>query len=315
MSKLTIATRGSALALWQANHVRAALERQDPELEVELLVVKTKGDKILDVPLAKVGGKGLFVKEIEQALVDRAADVAVHSMKDVPAELADGLHLAAVSAREDPRDALCSRDGSTLTELAPGACVGTSSLRRQCQVLALRPDLRIATLRGNVPTRLRKLDEGQFDAIMLAAAGLVRLGHADRITEALAPAVVLPAVGQGVLGIETRIDDESTTERVRRAMHDATAAASVAAERAFLLRLGGGCQTPLAAHATTEAGQVSIHGLVGRPDGGLLLRGHREGAEAQAEALGVALAEELLAQGAQGLIDECVAAGVPTPTS
>jgi len=312
MSKLTIATRGSALALWQANHVRAALEAGDSGLEIELLVVKTKGDKILDVPLAKVGGKGLFVKEIEQALIERAADVAVHSMKDLPAELADGLHLAAVSAREDPRDALCSRDGRLLADLPSGSCVGTSSLRRQCQLLARRPDLRIATLRGNVPTRLRKLDEGQFDAILLAAAGLERLGHADRIAEALEPNVLVPAVGQGVLGIETRIDDEATTGRVRAAMHDESAASCVAAERAFLLRLGGGCQTPLAAYATLAEGRLSVDGLVGRPDGGLILRGRRDGDERDAEALGIALAEELLDQGAQELIDECVAQGVAT---
>jgi len=308
MSKLTIATRGSALALWQADHVRSALEGRDPDLEVELLVVKTKGDKILDVPLAKVGGKGLFVKEIEQALVDGAADVAVHSMKDLPAELADGLHLAAVSAREDPRDALCSRDGRRLADLDRNALVGTSSLRRQCQVLALRPDLRIASLRGNVPTRLRKLDEGEFDAILLAAAGLIRLGHADRIGEALEPSVVLPAVGQGVLGIETRMEDAGATERVRAAIHHGTSARCVAAERAFLLRLGGGCQTPLAAHATAADGRLVVDGLVGSPDGTTLLRGHREGGAGDAEALGLELADELIGKGGRQLIEECIAA-------
>jgi hydroxymethylbilane synthase len=302
--KITIATRGSALALWQANHVRDALRAREPGLEVELLVIKTQGDKILDVPLAKVGGKGLFVKEIEQALLDGAAQVAVHSMKDVPAELAEGLIMAAVSEREDPRDALVAAGGVTFAQLAQGARVGTSSLRRQCQLLAARPDLRIQTLRGNVPTRLRKLDDGEFDAVVLAAAGLVRLGHAERITEHLEPSLSLPAVGQGVLGIETRADDAGSMTRVREALHDDAAADRVAAERAFLARLGGGCQTPLAAHATIVGPDLWIRGLVGTPDGTRILRAERRGPRASAAELGRALGEDLEGQGAGAIIAE-----------
>ncbi len=304
--KLTIATRGSALALWQAHHVRDALQAADPALEVELLIVKTKGDKILDVPLAKVGGKALFVKEIEQALVDRVADVAVHSMKDVPTELADGLVMAAVSAREDPSDAICCRSGSGLDSLPQGARVGTSSLRRQCQLLAHRPDLVIAGLRGNVPTRLAKLDAGDYDAVVLAAAGLVRLGHGDRITARLDFAISLPAVGQGVLGIETRGDDAAVRELVSAALHDPQVAAHVAAERGFLGRLGGGCQTPIAAHAREVDGQLVLDGLVGEPDGSSILRSSRSGPPDQAVAIGEALAEELIGRGAAELIERCI---------
>ncbi|HTM22599.1 MAG TPA: hydroxymethylbilane synthase [Kofleriaceae bacterium] len=300
--KTRIATRGSALALWQANHVRDALRAREPGLEVDLVVIKTQGDKILDVPLAAVGGKGLFVKEIEQALVDGAADIAVHSMKDVPADLAPGLTMAAMSAREDPRDALVSAGGRRFAELPVGARVGTSSLRRQCQLLAARSDLRILTLRGNVPTRLRKLDDGDYDAVVLAAAGLVRLGHADRITEHLDPALSLPAVGQGVLGLETRADDAASIARVRAALHDADGADQVIAERAFLARLGGGCQTPLAAHATLAGPDLWIQGLVGTPDGTRILRAQRSGPRAQAADLGRQVADELLAQGAAAIL-------------
>lgn len=301
---LVIATRGSALALWQADHVRARLIAREPGLTVELLTLTTQGDRILDVPLSEVGGKALFVKEIEQALLDGRAQIAVHSMKDVPGELAPGLILAAISTREDPRDALVSRAG-TLDELPRGAVVGTSSLRRQCQLLARRPDLQIRMLRGNVPTRVRKLDEGAYDAIVLAAAGLARLGLADRITERLPIAVSLPAVAQGVLGVETFASDAPTIARVRAAMHDADEERRVVAERAFLARMGGSCQTPLAAHATLDGDQLAIDALCGLPDGTRILRAHRRGPRADAEQLGHQVADELLGQGAAAIVAAC----------
>jgi hydroxymethylbilane synthase len=270
--KLTIATRGSALALWQAHHVKARLEAIAPERRIELLVIKTSGDRIQDVPLAQVGGKGLFVKEIEQALLEGLADLAVHSMKDVPPDLADGLAIAAVSARETPWDALCAREPVTVDTLAHGAIVGTSSMRRQCQLLARRPDLKIEMLRGNVPTRIGRLDEGRFDAIVLAAAGLHRLGLADRITQLIPLELSIPAVAQGVLGIETRTGDAIVRDLVVRAIHDAHTAESVAAERAFLARMGGSCQTPLAAHALDrDDGGMRLVGMVGLPDGTKIL--------------------------------------------
>lgn len=300
-TQITIATRGSKLALWQANRVRDQLIAAAPGTEVELLVVKTKGDKILDVPLAKVGGKGLFVKEIEHALLDARADLAVHSMKDVPAELEDGLEMAAVSEREDPFDALVSTSGAGFDELPEGARVGTSSLRRACQLLARRPDLRIVGLRGNVPTRLGKLAGADFDAVVLAAAGLVRLGFADRITERLDRGLCLPAAGQGALGVETRADD-GVGDLVREAIHHRPDAVRVAAERACIGRLGGGCQTPLAAFAVYLDGELHIEGLVGRPDGTEIIRGERSGDPAAASELGVALAEELLGRGADAIL-------------
>ncbi len=307
---LTIATRGSALALWQAEHVKAALVAGTPGLEVELLTLKTQGDLILDVPLSEVGGKALFVKEIEQALIDRRADVAVHSMKDVPADLAPGLVMAAVSTRETPNDALCLPLASTariLEDLPEGASVGTSSLRRQCQLLARRPDLQVRMLRGNVPTRLRKLDEGEYDAIILAAAGLLRLGHGDRITQLLPLDVSLPAVSQGVLGIEARDDDDEVRAMVGAALHDPYEERRVAAERSFLARMGGSCQTPLAAHAQhTSDGSLVVDALCGMPDGSKILRAQVRGAAADAEALGVAVGEALLAQGAGDIVAACL---------
>jgi hydroxymethylbilane synthase len=311
VKRLVIATRGSQLALWQAEHTKARLAAVAPELTVDFNVITTSGDKILDVPLAKVGGKGLFVKEIEQALLDGAADLAVHSMKDVPAELAPGLALAAVSSREVPWDALCVREGlagttgerDALDTLPRGARVGTSSMRRQCQLLARRPDLQISMLRGNVPTRIRKLDEGAFDAIVLAAAGLTRLGLAGRITQALPLEVSIPAVAQGVLGFETRAGDAAVIDLVRRAIHDPAEARRVAAERAFLLKMGGSCQTPLAAHARDEdGGALRIVGMCGMPDGSRILRAEVAGAPDEAEVLGGRLAEELLAQGAAEIL-------------
>jgi hydroxymethylbilane synthase len=300
--RLVIATRGSALALWQAEHVKARLAAVAPDVAVEFNVIKTSGDLILDVPLAKVGGKGLFVKEIEQALLDRTADLAVHSMKDVPAELAPGLVLAAVSTREVPWDALCARAPVTVATLAHGAKVGTSSMRRQCQLLAHRPDLKIAMLRGNVPTRIRKLDDGEFDAIVLAAAGLTRLGLGNRITQLLTLEISIPAVAQGVLGLETRAGDARTAELIRRAIHDPAEERRVVAERSFLARMGGSCQTPLAAHAIDHAGGLRILGLCGMPDGTKILRAEATGSAADAEQLGHRLADDLLAQGADKIL-------------
>jgi len=301
--RLVIATRGSALALWQAEHVKARLAAVAPDLAVEFNVIKTSGDQILDVPLAKVGGKGLFVKEIEQALLDHQADLAVHSMKDVPAELAPGLVLVAVSSREVPWDALCARAPVTVDTLPRGARVGTSSMRRQCQLLARRPDLQIAMLRGNVPTRIRKLDDGEFDAIVLAAAGLTRLGLAGRITQQLPLEISIPAVAQGVLGLEARAGDARVAELIRRAIHDPAEERRVAAERSFLARMGGSCQTPLAAHAIDAgAGDLRIVGLCGMPDGSRILRAEHTAAAADAELLGRRLAEDLLAQGADRIL-------------
>lgn len=309
MKQLTIATRGSKLALWQANHVRDRLIATSSEpLTVELLVLKTKGDKILDVPLAKVGGKGLFVKEIEEALLDNRADIAVHSMKDVPAELEPGLHMAAISKRADPRDAFCCTKSASLAELPAGAVVGTSSLRRGCQLMMLRPDITIESLRGNVPTRLGKLDAGNYDAIILAAAGLERLGFADRITEKLSTEQSLPAVGQGALGIETRAKDEETTKLVWAALNDESDASRVEAERAFLLRLEGGCQAPMAAHAYYEGAELVIDGLVGRPDGSEIFRANRRGPQSKAIELGQGVANDLLEQGVGPILEELIKA-------
>ena len=301
--KLVIATRGSALALWQANHVKARLEAVAPDRAVELLVIKTSGDQIQDVPLSQVGGKGLFVKEIEQALLAGQADLAVHSMKDVPPDLADGLSIAAVSARETPWDALCARTPTTLDTLPHGAIVGTSSMRRQCQLLARRPDLKIAMLRGNVPTRIAKLDAGAFDAIVLAAAGLHRLGLGDRITQILPLEISIPAVAQGVLAIETRDGDAIVRKLVVAALHDAHVAASVTAERAFLARMGGSCTTPLAAHALDrDDGGMRLVGMVGLPDGTKILHAELGGARDQAQLMGVKLAEDLIGQGAEAIL-------------
>lgn len=265
-TRLVIATRGSELALWQANHVKAQLERVAPGIVVELEIIKTSGDKILDVPLAKVGGKGLFVKEIEQALVEKRADLAVHSMKDVPAELAPGLTICAVSTREVPWDALCTRDGKPLDQLAQGAVVGTSSMRRQSQLLAIRPDLQIKMLRGNVPTRLRKLDAGEFDAIVLAAAGLARLGLSDVATERLDPSVCLPAVGQGALGIEQRAHDERAAVLLALA-NDQPTCLAVHAERGVMRAVEGNCQTPVAAYAVREGDVMWLRAFLAEPDG------------------------------------------------
>jgi hydroxymethylbilane synthase len=299
MKRLVIATRGSQLALWQANHVKARLEEVSPGTTVELEIIKTSGDQIVDIPLAKVGGKGLFVKEIEQALVEKRADLAVHSMKDVPAELAPGLTLAAISTREVPWDALCARTPTTLDELPSGAVVGTSSMRRQAQLLARRPDLKVKMLRGNVPTRIKKLDDREFDAVVLASAGLIRLGMAGRITQELGLEVSIPAVAQGVLAIEIREGNDAVRDLVRAAIHDEVTAQKVAAERSFLAKMGGSCQTPLAAHAVPlPHDHLHVYAMCGMPDGSRILKADVTGPVEQAVTLGNDLADLLLAQGA-----------------
>jgi len=301
--KLTIATRESPLALWQAEFVRAGLQRAHPALEVSLLGMTSRGDQLLDVPLAKVGGKGLFVKELETALLDGSADIAVHSMKDVPMEFPEGLQLGVICAREDPRDAFVSNRFASLDELPEGSVVGTSSLRRECQLRSRRPDLQVKFLRGNVNTRLRKLDEGEYDAIILASAGLIRLGFEARIAERMAVEDSLPAGGQGAVGIELRSGDE-VTSGLLQALHDEPTAQRVTAERAMNRRLEGGCQVPIACYADFVAGgdQLHLRGLVGRPDGSLLLRAEATAPALDAERLGVAVAEDLLAQGASAIL-------------
>jgi len=298
---LRIATRKSPLAIWQAEHVAEALRRHHPGLRVELVGMSTQGDRILDAPLAKVGGKGLFVKELEQGMLSGAADLAVHSMKDVPVELPRGLHLPVVLPREDPRDAFVSVQFGALRELPAAGRVGTSSLRRQCQLAARRPDLEILALRGNVNTRLAKLDAGAYDAIILASAGLKRLGFGQRITAFLDPEVSLPAIGQGAIGIECREDDAWVNTLVAP-LHDAATAACVAAERAMNHRLMGGCQVPVAGYAVLEQDRLRMRGLVGEPDGTQILWASGEGSARDPEALGSALAEDLLARGAQAIL-------------
>ena len=303
MSKetLRIATRRSALALWQAEHVKQRLESLHPGLRVELVGMTTKGDRILDSPLAKIGGKGLFVKELEVALLEGRADIAVHSMKDVPAEFPEGLGLTAILAREDPRDAFVSNRFDSLEALPEGAVVGTSSLRRQCQLRAMRPDLDIRPLRGNVNTRLGKLDAGDYDAVVLACAGLKRLGLDDRIRQKLGPEVILPAIGQGAIGIECRLDDAETRDLVAP-LADERTTLRVTAERAMNARLMGGCQVPIGGHAVIEHGVILLQGLVGSPDGSRIVRGDISGRPEDAEELGRVLAEDLLARGAGELL-------------
>jgi len=297
ISHLRIATRKSALALWQAEFVKAELEAAHPGLTVELLPMSSRGDKILDVPLAKVGGKGLFVKELEHALINNEADIAVHSMKDVPMEFPEGLGLAVICEREDPRDAFVSNTYSHFSELPKGAIVGTSSLRRQCQLMAARPDLEIRFLRGNVNTRLAKLDAGEYDAIILAAAGLMRLEMSERIKERLAPELCLPAGGQGAVGIECRLDDQATMDLLTPLAHQATTE-RVSAERAMNQRLEGGCQVPIACYAEHRGEQLWLRGLVGEPDGTRIISKEIIGDKSQAQSMGITLAEQILAEGA-----------------
>ena len=308
-SKLRIATRKSPLALWQANHVRDALMARNSGLDVELFTMTTQGDKILDTPLAKVGGKGLFVKELELGILEGEADLAVHSMKDVPVEFPDGLGLAAILEREDPRDALISNAFTSIDTLPQGARVGTSSLRRQCQLRARRPDLEVLDLRGNVNTRLAKLDSGDYDAILLAAAGVKRMGWEDRITELLPPEQFLPAIGQGAIGIEIRVADEKVS-RIVEALNDEQTATRIRAERALNERLQGGCQVPIAGYSEISHGVMVLRALVGRPDGTELVQGVISGKPEDAEELGQVLADDLLSRGAKQILDE-VYAGSP----
>ena len=300
--KLVIATRGSKLALWQANHVAARLRETYPGLTVDLLPIKTKGDIILDVPLAKVGGKGLFVKEIEEALLDGRADVAVHSMKDVPAEQPEGLVVGIIPERQDPCDRLLSVAYDSLAALPAGATVGTSSLRRKAQLLALRPDLSIIDLRGNLDTRVGKLMDGRFDAIIVAAAGLNRLELSAPKSVRLGPPQFLPAAAQGALGLEYRLDDPETAAMLAFFDH-AESHDTVAAERGFLARLEGGCQVPIAAYATLSGDTLHLEGLVADPETGQTFRDATSGPRSRAVALGQTLADAVLAMGAKTILD------------
>jgi hydroxymethylbilane synthase len=300
---LRIATRKSQLALWQAEHVATLLRQAHPGLKVELAPMLTQGDRIQDRSLAAIGGKGLFIKELEVAMLELRADLAVHSMKDVPADLPDGMIIAAVLPRADPRDALVTKSGiERIEDLPHGARVGTSSLRRQAQLCALRPDLKIDALRGNVDTRLRKLDEGAMDAIVLACAGLVRLGLESRITTRLDPAVCLPAVTQGVIGIECRASDARTRDLLQ-ALEDPDTRKVMEAERAFAGRLGGSCQSPIAAYAELHGDRVQLQGLVAEPDGSRLLRDTLSGSHTDPQAVGRQLAERILSAGAGPLLE------------
>ncbi|WFP48869.1 hydroxymethylbilane synthase [Methylomonas sp. EFPC3] len=300
---IRIATRQSPLALWQAEHVAERLRQAFPGLQTELVKMVTRGDKILDAPLAKVGGKGLFVKELEQGMLEGAADIAVHSMKDVPVEFPDGLHLAVILEREDPTDAFVSNRYRALAELPADARIGTSSLRRQCQIKEKFPNAEILSLRGNVNTRLAKLDAGEYDAIILASAGLKRLDLAERITARLLPEESLPAMGQGAIGIECRIDD-AEIHHYLKVLHDEETSIRVGAERAMNARLNGGCQVPIAGFAEVKGQRLFMRGLVGSPDGSVLYRAEAESSLAQAEALGRAVADDLLAQGADQILRE-----------
>ncbi|MBI3150345.1 MAG: hydroxymethylbilane synthase [Betaproteobacteria bacterium] len=301
--RLVIATRESALALWQAEHIRSRLQELYPGCTVELLGLTTQGDQILDRPLAAIGGKGLFIKELETAMIEGRADLAVHSLKDVPMDLPQGFCLAAIGHREDPRDAFVANHYSSLAELPAGAVVGTSSLRREAQLRERFPQLQIAALRGNVGTRLRKLDEGQYAAIILAAAGLMRLGLGERITARLQASESLPAVGQGALAIECLADRAELIDWLAP-LHHAPSAACVLAERAFSRSLAGSCHTPLAGYAVFEGETLWLRGLLASRDGARVLRAERRGSPAQAEALGEALGEALRAQGAAALLAE-----------
>ena len=298
---LKIATRQSPLALWQANYVKDSLQQLYPDLTVELVPMVTKGDVILDSPLAKIGGKGLFVKELENALLNKEADIAVHSMKDVPMQFPEGLGLAVICKREDPRDVFVSNSYRTFAELPQGAVVGTSSLRRQCQLKALRPDLDIRSLRGNVGTRLSKLDNGDYDAIILASAGLIRLGLADRIASFIEVEQSLPAAGQGAVGIECRTDDVQV-KQLLAPLADAETTCCVLAERAMNNHLQGGCQVPIGGYAVLQQGQLYLRALVGDVDGSQIIRAEGKSAVENADVLGVQIAEQLLAQGADKIL-------------
>lgn len=298
---IRIATRRSPLALWQAEHVAKLLERTFPGCRTELVKMTTQGDKILDAPLAKIGGKGLFVKELEQGMLDGSADIAVHSMKDVPVAFPEGLHLSAILTREDPTDAFVSNHYSTLQDLPANARIGTCSLRRQCQIKELYPDAEILSLRGNVNTRLSKLDAGEYDAIILASAGLKRLGMAERITQSMDTGISLPAIGQGAIGIECRVDDLQLNQMLS-VLHDSETGLCLAAERAMNARLNGGCQVPIAGFAELQGERLFMRGLVGSPDGSVIYRAERTAGLDKAEAIGTMIAEDLLAQGADKIL-------------
>ena len=300
--KLTIGSRGSKLALFQAKWVKSEIEKTHPDMEVLIKIIKTSGDVFVDAPLSKVGGKGLFTKEIEEALLEGKIDLAVHSLKDLPTVLPEGLCLGAVSRREDVRDAFLSNRFSGLAQLPLGARIGTSSLRRQSQLLSFRSDLEITNLRGNLDTRIRKLDEGQYDAILLACAGLNRLGFSHRITERIPVEQVCPAIGQGALGIEARISDLFVLEKLHCIEHAVTRLA-VTAEREFLKRLGGGCQVPIAGHAWVEEEKLHMMGVVARVDGKSVFRNRLTSEAGQAETLGIRLAESLLTMGATEILE------------
>ena len=302
-SKLIIGTRGSKLALWQANWVKEKLEKLYPDLKIDIKKIKTTGDKILDTPLAKIGGKGLFVKEIEEALISKKIDIAVHSMKDVPTEIPEGLQFSAICEREDPRDAFISIDGILLKGLPKGAQIGTSSLRRAVQLKALRKDLEIKPLRGNVDTRLRKLKEGQFHGIILAMAGIKRMGLEFEVTEIIPEEIMIPAIGQGAIGIETRLDDDFVNEIIKPLHHFETSIC-VIAERAFLSVIGGGCQVPLACHAQLlKNKRLKIIAMIGDPDGEMpIIKGSKEGKIEDSQKLGKELAEELLTNGGKEIL-------------
>lgn len=301
ISELRIATRSSPLAMWQAEEVARRLKPLYPDLVVTLVQMKTRGDKLLDAPLAKVGGKGLFVKELEAGILEGKADIAVHSMKDVPVDLPQGLELGLIMEREDPRDAFVSNHYESLAAMPAGKLVGTSSLRRQTQIRERYPHLKIDWLRGNVNTRLRKLDEGEYDAIILASAGLIRLGFEQRIKLALEPEECLPAIGQGAVGIELRSDDTAVKELLAPLAHEETTQ-RIAAERAMNKALNGGCQVPIAGYAILKDGQIYMRGLVGEPDGSRILRSEISGSVDDAVSLGTRLAEDLLAQGADDIL-------------
>ena len=300
---IKIGTRGSKLALWQANWVKSVLEKKFPSTPIELIIIKTQGDKILDVPLAKVGGKGLFVKEIEQALLTRRIDIAVHSMKDMPADIPEGLCIGAIPERENPVDVFISRNGAQFNELAAGSVIGTSSLRRGAQLRHARPDIVIQPIRGNLDTRLKKLESENFDALVLAAAGVKRLNLEHKITEYLDHGIMLPAVGQGALCIEIRKDDSTVGPLVASLEHASTRAV-VAGERAFLNRLEGGCQVPIAGHGRISEKQFAITGLVAEVDGSRVIKGEKSGPLDSAETIGIDLAEELLAGGADKILEK-----------
>ncbi|WP_191602749.1 hydroxymethylbilane synthase [Marinomonas algicola] len=299
--KIVIATRESQLALWQANNVKDQLEALYPELDVQLLGMTTKGDQILDSPLSKIGGKGLFVKELERALFEKRADIAVHSMKDVPMDFPDGLGLAVICERENPTDAFVSNNYTHLDELPVGSVVGTSSLRRSCQLKRMRPDLVIKDLRGNVNTRLKKLDKGEYDAIILASAGLIRLQMEDRIRDYISDNISLPAGGQGAMGIESRLDDDKVNALLEPLNHLETHYC-VTAERAVNKRLNGGCQAPIACFATLDSDTLYLRGLVGSLDGQTVITAESFGSKESADELGTKLAEELLSKGADKLL-------------